>query len=566
MSGTSVLPYRYRINGVLSTDKTVMQNMEMITSAAQSWLTYDINLGKWAVVINEPGTSTVSFDDSNIIGPISVQGTGLRELYNTVRVEFPHVDLADEPDYIEDTIPEVDRNANEPDNTLVINLDLINDPVMAESLGIVELKQSRVDRVIRFTTDYTHLGIKAGDLIDVTNSVLGYTNKMFRVVSMAEADAEDGGLNITITALEYDANVYDLSDIFRYERSNQNGLVTIGYVGAPTTPTITAFANSARPRTSIATTVPTGIVDGIEFWFSSDGTNYVLLSTETPTTGAFTYGETVTYDYDKYVVTSNVYAKCRAINSTTSSDYSSVGSLLNFAPVQITDAIQDGTTALRNSSGGSLATALGIATLVNKVGTAFGNNSGLKLSDAVFTQAGFPAANSIPIFNTFQTTLSPAAVDTAFDTYIGTTPIAFGTGYAATGNGAVLSFSLSSTVQQLMIVTQCPQVNCSYQYYDNGTSSVQTRSGTFAYMPCLYEIYRTGTLIQTSTADWQTQSIILLIENATAASYQIRVKPLVTYDLNQTTYKEIYFYDQTTIAQASGGGITSTAFGFTVLP
>ena len=397
MSGTSVLPYRYRINGVLSTDKTVMQNMEMITSAAQSWLTYDINLGKWAVVINEPGNATVTFNDSNIVGPISVQGTGLRELYNTVRVEFPHVDLDDEPDYIEDTIPAGDRNANEPDNTLTINLDLINDPVMAESLGIIELKQSRVNRVIKFTTDYTYLGVKAGDLIGVTNSVLGYTNKVFRIISMAEADAEDGGINITITALEYDANVYDLSDIFRYERSNQNGLVTIGYVGAPTTPTITAFANSARPRTSIATTVPTGIVDGIEFWFSSDGTNYVLLSTETPTGGAFTFGQTVTYDYDKYVVTSNVYAKCRAVNATTTSDYSSVGSLLNFAPVQITDAVQDGTTTLRNSSGGSLATALGIATLVNKVGTAFGSNSSAKLSEAVFSQAGFPNTKNIMV-------------------------------------------------------------------------------------------------------------------------------------------------------------------------
>lgn len=397
MAGTSILPYRYRINGVLSTDKTVMQNMEMITSAAQSWLPYDINLGKWAVVINEPGTSTVSFDDSNIVGPISVQGTGLRELYNTVRVEFPHVDLDDEPDYIEDTIPEIDRNANEPDNTLTINLDLINDPVMAESLGIIELKQSRVNRVIRFTTDYTHLGVKAGDLIDVTNSVLAYTNKMFRIISMAEADAEDGGINITITALEYDANVYDLSDIFRYERSNQNGLVTIGYVGAPTTPTITAFANSARPRTSIATTVPTGIVDGIEFWFSSDGTNYVLLSTETPTGGAFTFGETVTYDYDKYVVTSNVYAKCRAVNSTTSSDYSSVGSLLNFAPVQITDAVKDGSTTLLNSSGGSLATALGIASLINKLGAAFGSNNTAKLSEAVFSQAGFPNTKNIMV-------------------------------------------------------------------------------------------------------------------------------------------------------------------------
>jgi hypothetical protein len=377
-----------------------MQNMEMITSACQSWLTYDISQGKWAVVINEPGNSTVSFNDSNIIGPISIQGTGLKDLYNSVRVEFPHVDLNDQSDYIEDTIPDVDRNANEPDNTLNIKLDLINDPVMAESLGIIELQQSRVDRVINFVTDYTHLGVKAGDLIDVTNSVLGYTNKMFRVVTMSEADAEDGGLNITITALEYDAEVYNIDNIYRYERSNQNGLVTIGYVGAPTTPTITAYANSSRPRTTIATTVPTGIVDGIEFWFSSDGTNYALLATQTPTGGAFTYGQSVIYDYDKYTVTSNVYAKCRAVNSTTTSDYSSVGSLLNFAPVQTTDAIKDGTTSLLGSSGAGLATALGIATLVQKLGNAFGSNSSAKLSDAVFSQANFPSTKNIMVSDT----------------------------------------------------------------------------------------------------------------------------------------------------------------------
>jgi hypothetical protein len=84
-------------------------------------------------------------------------------------------------------------------------------------------------------------------------------------------------------------------------------------------------------------------------------------------------------------------------------------------------------------------------------------------------------------------------------------------------------------------------------------------------MPCIYQIYRNGSKIQESTADWQTQSIILLIENATPASYQIKVKPLLTYDLNQSQQIYIYFYDQVTQAQASGGGITTTAFGFSVL-
>jgi hypothetical protein len=205
--------------------------------------------------------------------------------------------------------------------------------------------------------------------------------------------------------------------------------------------------------------------------------------------------------------------------------------------------------------------------LVNKLGNAFGSNSSASLSDAVFNQAGFPGANSIPIFATFQTTLSTGNVNSAFSTYVGSTPVNYGSGgYAKTGNGAVLSFSLGSTVGQLMIVTQCPLVKMTYQYYDNYTSSVETRIDIYAYAPALYQIYRNGTKIQESTADWQTQSIILLVENATPANYQIQVKPLETYDLNQSGTEKVWFYNHVTQPQASGGGITATAFGFTVLP
>ena len=375
--GISVLPYRYRINGVVSTDKTVLQNMETLAGAAQSWINYDVNAGLWSVVINTTGLSQASFNDSNIIGGISVQGTGLRELYNSVRVEFPHVDLNDEPDFVEITIPAEDRNPNEPDNTLNIQFDVINDPVMAEMLGMIELKQSRVDRVITFTTDYSYIGLKAGDLIDVTNSMLGYTNKMFRIINISESDGDTGAINLQIQALEYDANVYSTDDLYRYARSNQNGLTSIGAIDPPTTPVITAREQDARPGVVIDTTVPSGVVDGIEFWFSTDNTNYVLLSTERPAGGGtYAFGDTVSYDYDAFTVTGNVYAKCRAVNSTTSSDYSPVGSLLNFAPVQVTDAIGQNTQIL-DSGGSALPLLLALPALLKGVDTFLNGNANM---------------------------------------------------------------------------------------------------------------------------------------------------------------------------------------------
>jgi hypothetical protein len=70
-----VLANRYRINGLLDTAVPVLENIEKICNAAGSWLSYDTHEGRWGVVINQTGNSVASFNDSNIIGNISVSGT-----------------------------------------------------------------------------------------------------------------------------------------------------------------------------------------------------------------------------------------------------------------------------------------------------------------------------------------------------------------------------------------------------------------------------------------------------------------------------------------------------------
>lgn len=231
--GYTYSDYKYRINGVISTDKTVLQNMEILASAAGAWVTYDTHAGRWSAIINKSEDSIASFNDSNIIGPINVSGTGFTDLYNSVHVEFPHVDLNDQTDYINIDIPTVDRYPNEFDNVLQLQYDIINDPVQAEQLGLIELKQSRIDHVINFVTDFSKIGLKAGDVIDVTNSVYGYDSKKFRIITLTEIDGDEGNLNLEITALEYDENVYNIGDLYRYQRSNSTGITSIGSIGIP---------------------------------------------------------------------------------------------------------------------------------------------------------------------------------------------------------------------------------------------------------------------------------------------------------------------------------------------
>lgn len=213
----------FGINGVISTDKTVVQNMNTLATAAGCWMTYDVHDGKWSVIINRAGTSVAAFNDSNIVGSISISGTGLTELYNSVSIQYPHKDLQDQTDYIDLTIPSEQRYNNELDNRLNMEIDIINNPIQAEYIAGIELKQSRVDKVIQFRTDYSKLGLKAGDLIDITSEMYGYTNKMWRITKIEEDDST-GELLLSITALEYDASIYDTSTLSREARSKATGI------------------------------------------------------------------------------------------------------------------------------------------------------------------------------------------------------------------------------------------------------------------------------------------------------------------------------------------------------
>jgi hypothetical protein len=257
----------YNINGVVDTTQSAWTNIDNLCNAARCWFTFDVSQGKWAVIINSTGSSVAAFTYSNIIGGINITGTGLNELYNSVRYEFPNKLLNDQKDSVFLSIPDNQRFQNEHTNTLEIGTDLINDQIQAQAIALRELKQSRVDKIIEFRTDYSYIGLKAGDIITVTNTPLGYSSKLFRIVSIQEEDADDGLLNISITALEYDANVYNNSDINFYLRDKINGMraTTNAAINASN-----AYANVGIDLT------PTGKQQGLTLNYNSSTGRYEL--------------------------------------------------------------------------------------------------------------------------------------------------------------------------------------------------------------------------------------------------------------------------------------------------
>lgn len=215
--------YDFSINGTLDTGQNCLSNLQKLCTAAGSWVTYDIAAGKWSFTIKEAGSSVFDFNDSNIIGNISVSSTGITDLYNKCTISYPHKDLQDKTDQIDMEIPTVNRYKDEIDNTLNIQTDLINDPIQAKFMATVELKQNRLDTVIKFTTEYTAITLKAGDIISVTNEIYGFDHKLFRILSIQEDDTDV--IQVTISASEYSADVYDPAGLIYTKRDVKTGIV-----------------------------------------------------------------------------------------------------------------------------------------------------------------------------------------------------------------------------------------------------------------------------------------------------------------------------------------------------
>ena len=58
---------------------------------------------------------------------------------------------------------------------------MINNNMSAEILANIDLNQTRLDTVIEFSGDHSFMQVDVGDVIKVTNTTYGFTDKLFRV-------------------------------------------------------------------------------------------------------------------------------------------------------------------------------------------------------------------------------------------------------------------------------------------------------------------------------------------------------------------------------------------------
>ena len=301
---TTSTQVRYQMNGVISTGDTVKNSIEKISQSSAAWTTFDYSQGQWKLLNNRAASSgelasAFEFNDDNILGEVGITATNLEDLYNYLEVEFASRKIRDQNDYFKGAIDESELNDLEPPNTLNLRLEMTNNALHAARVGLIELKQSRVDKIITFNADYSAIQCEAGEVVKITNEVYGFTDKLFRITKIREVESDDGNITVEITALEYNSTIYtdeiliDSADTPGSGIPSFGGSATLPPPSAPTVNTISTTTPSFRLSTVInpASTA----VDEVQWWYNTTSTGaFSYFANEYPSGGTYAAGSTVT--------------------------------------------------------------------------------------------------------------------------------------------------------------------------------------------------------------------------------------------------------------------------------
>ena len=199
---------RYTINGVLDTGSSIKNNIEQMLGSMIGRLVYsggqfEIHAGKYVA-------PAFTVDESVAVGEITVQTKqSRRSAYNGVKGVFLSEDdnyiLADYPAQISSSYAAADGDPI----YLDMALPFTTNNIRAQRIAKLALFRSRQQEAITIPCNLSALRFKVGENINVTNTRLGYSNKIFEVVGYSMAFSSDGQIVVNVDAIETAASIWD---------------------------------------------------------------------------------------------------------------------------------------------------------------------------------------------------------------------------------------------------------------------------------------------------------------------------------------------------------------------
>ena len=207
-SGGSGTQKIFECNGVIDTENTVLINAKNLLSSMRGLMLY--RQGKYGLIIEDQGSSTFSFNESHIIGGLSIQSESKKTKFNRVIATFPNPQANWQMDQIEYPIAgsseESGYKTEDGGVELVQQIDLPNTTNIytARDIAEIALKRSRSGLIVSFTATSEALNVAVGDIVSVTHSTPAWTAKTFRVLKLSLNSDGTVGLNL----IEHQNSIY----------------------------------------------------------------------------------------------------------------------------------------------------------------------------------------------------------------------------------------------------------------------------------------------------------------------------------------------------------------------
>lgn len=198
---------RFHCNGVVDTNKNVLENTQELLANMRGILNY-IN-GKYEITLEDTASSAFTVTDDHIIADngITVNYEDKSQKANKVVVQFFNALKKYEMDTVtvfHDPNSDGDYSDYKSDDggeelELVVDFPYIVNKYVAYNMGEAILGRSRNQTTISFTAVPELYKVKVGDVITISYTPLGFTGKLFRIEAM---NLQPNGL-IDIQAIEY---------------------------------------------------------------------------------------------------------------------------------------------------------------------------------------------------------------------------------------------------------------------------------------------------------------------------------------------------------------------------
>ena len=297
--GNSTTAKRYTTNGVINTFDERDLNVSDLVICSQSIFSY--NLGKFQVVSDTTGSSVMSFNPDNMYGDVTIVNDGFNSSLNKLNISFSSYDQKYQDDQVFLDLPANLKSYNEPELVQDTRFKFLNNNIMVQRVGNVIVKTSRDNLIVSFKTDTRALQLQVTDIISVTNSTYGFTDKLFKINSITETDMNSDGVSgYFITAQEYNADAYAEEALTEFQTAPNTNLANPRNFGAITNlRAISSDPDSTTPFVQLQWTVPTGLTETFEIYVGDD-INAAIADREfnisfRTSTGPFIEGATITH-------------------------------------------------------------------------------------------------------------------------------------------------------------------------------------------------------------------------------------------------------------------------------